>query len=868
MLSINYPKTGFSSLDNVINNLRLGDNVVWQVDDILSYKFFVEAFVNEAVKEKVKVVYIRFAKHEPLVRKANGITIYRLDPGVGFETFSTELYAIITREGKGTYYVFDSLSDLLSDWATDLMIGNFFMVTCPYLFEMETIAYFAIMRNRHSFKTVARIRETTQLLLDVYQFESVIYLHPLKVWKRYSPTMFMPHVYENGKFTPIMNSVEASKLFLRISEESVETSNRNLDYWDRLFIRIEERVKKKYPSSKNRSIIEHICNIMIGKEERINELIRKNFSLEDLLAIKSKLIGTGFIGGKAVGMLLARNILLRDKIFNWAEILEPHDSFYIGSDVFYSYIVQNGWWRLRLQQKTKEGFFEVAKVLKEKLLTGDFPEEIKEKFIQILEYFGQSPIIVRSSSLLEDSFGNAFAGKYESYFLVNQGSLNDRYRHFIDAVRKIYASTMNEDALAYRLQRGLEFKDEQMALLVQRVSGCYHKKYFFPDMAGVGISYNTFVWKKEMDPKAGALRIVFGLGTRAVNRVGDDYPRTVALDMPQLKPNAGAEEANAFSQKGVDVLNIVDNEVETINFNDLLREEEDLNLDFVAVKDEETSNRMREIGSPYNEAWAINFDEFLSRTNFPVIMQKMMKTIENSYNYPVDIEFTVNFDNDKKFHINLLQCRPLQTRGNMGSVKIPEDIKEENILFQSEGNFIGGSISQMIKRMIYIDPKGYGNLTLSQKYDIARIIGRLNRQIENKESLPVILLGPGRWGSSTPELGIPVHFAEINNVSVIGEMAYPIAGLIPELSFGTHFFQDLIETGIFYVSIFPERKDTKFNVKLIETLPNHFEEYLPEDGKYKDIVKVCDFKGKHLLLIADILSQKMVCFFESAPPNP
>src|SRR4030042_270471 len=141
----------------------------------------------------------------------------------------------------------------------------------------------------------------------------------------------------------------------------------------------------------------------------------------------------------------------------------------------------------------------------------------------MIEYFGQSPIIVRSSSLLEDAFGNAFAGKYESVFCVNQGSPEQRYADFEEAVRTVYASTMSEDALTYRLERGLDQQDEQMALLVQRVSGSYRNGYFFPDLAGVGMSHNAFVWKPDLDPKAGMPRLVFGVGTKICTRVGADY---------------------------------------------------------------------------------------------------------------------------------------------------------------------------------------------------------------------------------------------------------------------------------------------------------------------------------------------------------
>jgi hypothetical protein len=262
-----------------------------------------------------------------------------------------------------------------------------------------------------------------------------------------------------------------------------------------------------------KAVFQQLCRFMIGRDERILSMVEKFMTLEDLIEIKERLIGTGFIGGKAVGMILARKILSKINGEKWGQQLEPHDSFYIGSDVFYTYIVQNGWWKLFMSHKTDEGYFAAGAALSVGLLNGTFPDEIKEKFLQIIEYFGQSPIIVRSSSLLEDAFGNAFAGKYESFFLVNQGSPESRFNEFVRVIQKIFASSMNEDALTYRMQRGRHKMDEQMALLVQRVSGSYNDWYFFPDIGGVGMSYNTFVWKNTIDPKAGMLRLVFGLGT-------------------------------------------------------------------------------------------------------------------------------------------------------------------------------------------------------------------------------------------------------------------------------------------------------------------------------------------------------------------
>lgn len=852
--------TGLKGLDEVIGGLRKGDNVVWQIDDIKDYLDFVRPFVKTALKEKKKVVYMRFASHEPILKPSKDIKIYKMNAAGGFESFTTQVNDIITKEGEGTYYVFDCLSDLLSKWATDLMIGNFFMVTCPYLYELDTIAYFSILRNNHSFKTVARIRETTQLLIDVYYCEGACYIHPLKVWNRYSPTMFLPHLKEGDKFIPVVDSANAARLLSCIKEKDAESAKRNLDYWDLLFIRAEELVKSRSAGKIKKKMCEELCRIMVTRDKKIMNLAINNFSLEDIVSIKSKLIGTGLVGGKTIGMLLARKILLKDKSLDWQKIFEPHDSFYIGSDVFYTYLVQNGWWKLRMQQKTKDGYFAVARILRDKMLYGTFPEEVAEQFQQMIEYFGTSPIIVRSSSLLEDGFGNAFAGKYESIFCPNQGTPEQRYLKFTEAVRRIYASTMSEEALTYRLERGLDKLDEQMALLVQRVSGTYHKNYFFPDVAGVGISYNTYVWTGKMDSKAGMLRLVFGLGTRAVNRVEGDYPRIVAIDEPLLKPNAEMNDIRKFSQHEVDIIDVKDNIFKTVSFVDLMNEKLDLKIGQIAVRDDEMIQEMERRGVSGREYWVLTFDNLISDVSFLNVMKKILKNLEDKYQYPVDIEFTVNFTKGKKFRINLLQCRPLQTRGLGRKVEIPRNVSEDKILFSSKGYFLGGNISQPLKRIIYVHPKGYSELPMSGKYDIARIVGSLNKNISNREKLPVLLLGPGRWGTSTPSLGVPVSFFEINKIAALGEIAFEGGNLMPELSLGTHFFQDLVESNIFYVALFCRKEGVVFNEEWLGQSKNLLEEIVPDAVKYCDTIGVYDVSDKDLRIMSDILSQKVTCF--------
>jgi len=558
--------SGIEGIDKALDSIRLGDNVVWQVSDIDEYAFFVGPLARQAIKEKRNLVYVRFAHHKPLLKHQDGLKIIKLDANAGFESFTVAVHEIIEREGQETFYIFDSISELQVAWSADLMMGNFFVVTCPFLFELNTITYFCIIRGRHSFDTIARIRETTQILVDVYSEMNEMYIHPLKVWKRYSNSMFLPHRFErnnSNSFTALTGGLGVSKFYALMEKKASVLDDQNLDNWDRFFL-----FAKMNFDNTGQDIINDMCERLMGREKKLIDLICANFKIKDFIAVKERMIGSGKIGGKATGMLLSRKIVenIIPQIFLR---LEPHDSFYIGSDVYYTYIVQNDCWKLRLAQKNEEEYFSTAKMLKQKILTGIFPDSTKEQFRRMLEYYGQSPIIVRSSSLLEDSFENAFAGKYESVFCVNNASIDERLNDFEKAVKHVYASTMDESALEYRLQRGLSKSDEQMAILVQRVSGLKFDSIFMPCAAGVGYSYNSYRWHKDIEPNAGMIRLVMGLGTRAVDRTDGDYPRIASLNKPQLTPLTSTVRKNQYSQHKVDVLDFEKNTFLSVNLSEL-----------------------------------------------------------------------------------------------------------------------------------------------------------------------------------------------------------------------------------------------------------------------------------------------------------
>ena len=335
---------------------------------------------------------------------------------------------------------------------------------------------------------------------------------------------------------------------------------------------------------------------------------------------------------------------------DFAEVLEAHDSFYIGSDVFFTFLVNNDLFRMRLQlsRATSISHEEFAEVEK-RFLAGSFSPEIMEQFRDMLAYFGQAPIIVRSSSLLEDSFGNAFAGKYRSEYCANQGPPEERLEAFLRAVKLVYASALNPDALSYRRARGLGESDEQMAILVQRVSGTPYRRYFFPTLAGVAFSRNLYAWTDRIDPKQGMIRLVFGLGTRAVNRVGNDYPRMIAVSHPQLRPETGARIAK-YSQTEVDLIDLDRNELATVPLAELLADRDYPNLHLLVslMKDGYPVDPWTSRLETTTEALVLTFNNLIRRTAFVRIIGEMLARLEKAYGQPLDTEFTAAVDADGK----------------------------------------------------------------------------------------------------------------------------------------------------------------------------------------------------------------------------
>lgn len=863
------PSTGLPALDRILGGLIAGDNVVWQVGSVDDYLPFVRPYCEEALRQDRRFVYFHFGRHNELITPDPRVEAHRLDPAAGFETFTAGIHRIVARAGRGAFHLFDCLSDLAADWYSDMMLGNFFKVTCPYLRELDTIAYFALLRRRHSYRAVAAIRDTTQLLLDVHRHRDALYVHPLKVFERYSPTMYLPHVREGDGFRPVTESTAISGIYEALMQDGAERETDRFDLWDRTFQAARESMESVKRGERKpealREVAGGLLRMVISRNERMLDLAGRHLTIQDLLAVRRRMIGTGLIGGKATGMLLARAIL-RQSAQRWEQLLEPHDSFFVGSDVFYSYLVENGCWSARRKQRESGAYLDGLEEARERMLAGSFPEFVRDQFAEMLEYFGQAPIVVRSSSLLEDSFGNAFSGKYESVFCVNQGSPRERLEAFLSAARAIYASAMGREALLYRAGRDLLDRDEQMALLVQRVSGSAHGGLFFPEVAGVGLSYNPYAWSEGIDPEAGVLRLVFGLGTRAVRRSDDDYTRIVALNAPERRPETTSSEVRGYAQWRVDVLDLGERRHRSLPLEEVARRSGEQPLHMAGWRDPELARRSSETGRPVFP-WVLTFKRLLSETGFVEDMRALLKTLEAAYDYPVDVEFTANFLPDGSYRINLVQCRPFQVKGGGRIAAPPPTAGEADLVLMTEGAVIGSSTITTVGRIIYVVPSVYGELPKRDRYSIARLIGRLTR-LENRPGGALLLIGPGRWGTSEPSLGVPVTFAEIGFADVLCEVIEMREGLVPDVSLGTHFFNDLVEAQILYLALVPGKEGNRINAELLANAPNQLSGLIPGQAAWADAVRVVDPEcmpgAPRLRLHADALRQRAICYVEPA----
>lgn len=609
-----------------------------------------------------------------------------------------------------------------------------------------------------------------------------------------------------------------------------------------------------------------LIRTMISDQLKYIKMARHWFTVDDFKEIHRRKIGGGKIGGKAAGMLLAHRIIKETAPQEVRERFKIPTSYYLGSDVFYNFLSLNGLMHWNDQKyKTEEEMRADYPVLCAEFAEGKFPPEIIERLEEILADAGDTPLIVRSSSLLEDNFGTSFAGKYESIFLPNQGEPDRKLSDLTDAIAKIYASVLDPDALLYRHLKDLADYDERIGILIQFVEGRRWGNYYLPHAAGVAFSRNLYRWSPQIKQEDGFLRLVWGLGTRAVDVVADDYPRLVALSHPTLTPSSDVRAAQSYSQRSVDVIDLDKNDFVTLPVRELIGVDYEAVRYIAQIVEEGYLAAIRSRIAP-PEKMVINFNGLLSRTPFAASIREALKLLETHYGSPVDTEFTLELltpdEQRSEVRITLLQCRPQSHIQESGEVQIPSDLRNENIVFSTSRMVPQGAI-QNIRYILFVPSEGYFSLeSQAERTSLERAIGQFNVLMKDEVYIAV---GPGRWGTSTPDLGVHIAYGDIYNARALVELAGEAIGASPEPSFGTHFFQDLMEANIYPLAVFLDDMDTVFNREFFYSTPNRIREFISIDNprvlSALHLIAVHDYRPHHHMdLVMDSQKSRAVAF--------
>lgn len=615
----------------------------------------------------------------------------------------------------------------------------------------------------------------------------------------------------------------------------------------------------------------HECKVVLIRSLISDQLPYVNiakewFTISDLITISQRKVGSGRIGGKAAGMLLADRILNEVADDELKSCLRMPESYYIGSDMFYTFMSINNllhW--IDQKYKSEEDMRADFPVIVSDFEAGEFPPGIHEKLKSLLADVSSRPLIVRSSSQLEDNFGTSFVGKYESIFLPNQGTLQKNLKELTRAIARIYASTLNSDALLYRRSRGLQDYDERMAVLIQVVEGESFGRYYLPHAAGVAFSRNLYRWTPQIHREDGFVRLVWGMGTRAVDRVADDYPRIIALSHPLLRPTDSSDMISRSSQKYVDLIDLKSNQFKTLPIHEVLSSKY-LPLRYLAqIEEDGYFSSIRSNMSVRQDSLVLTFDGLLRRTPFAERIRAILRWLERHYRLPVDVEFTLHLSQleSGKPHlsITILQCRPQSCLIPSVQVPLPIGLKEEEIIFSTTFMVPQGHIDR-VNFVLFIPPESYFSLsTLNRRHELGRAVGQANSALTKE---PFICVGPGRWGSSNPDLGIPIRYSEIYNVKALVELSGKGIGPDPEPSLGTHFFQDLIEAQIYPLAVVLDDPETVFNHEFFYHTSNHLSEWIKVDKNITDslrLIRVADYlPGHHLKIIMSDEKCKAIAF--------
>jgi hypothetical protein len=574
----------------------------------------------------------------------------------------------------------------------------------------------------------------------------------------------------------------------------------------------------------------------------------------------------GRLGGKSAGLVLAHSILKQARYEGRLPVeYKIPSSYFLPSNGVLEFIEYNNLEEIiNVKYKAIDEVREEYPLVERLFKNGAMPPTIHNGLEEMLRTIGERPLVVRSSSLLEDRIGHAFSGKYKSLFIPNKGPLEARLDALENAIAEVYASVFHPDPIEYRRSRGLIDFQEQMGVLIQEVVGREVGNMLLPVFAGVAFSRCEMRWSTRIRHTDGMARLVLGLGTRAVDRTVDDYPVLVALEQPTLRAVQQPDEVFRYSQGEVDVIDLTKGQFESIPIDAFLkrvgRKLPNMNRIFSIYRHRQILPMVGLMAQVEPSELVVTFDGLVKST-FPGALKTMLDLLEDGLGEPVDVEFAHD-GND----LYMLQCRALSLGSSANRVPVPANIENGDQVF-SANRYVQMAQVTNVEYVVHIDPRDYEKLpTRDDMLRVGRAVSALNQSLPARR---FILMGPGRWGSRGDiRLGVPVTYSDISHTAMLVEVARQRGSYLPDVSFGTHFFNDLVESQIAYLPVYPDDVRVVWNEDFLGASPNALAEVLPAFADLAHVVRVIHVPtvsgGRFLHVVMDAEADRALAFLAPA----
>lgn len=542
-------------------------------------------------------------------------------------------------------------------------------------------------------------------------------------------------------------------------------------------------------------------------------------------------IGDGSIGGKARGLAFINSIIKKNNIFNKfpGVIITIPRTVVLSTDVFDEFMEENNLYRISLSDKSDDEIVEY-------FINAKLPSRVYQDLYAFISVIN-NPVAIRSSSKLEDSHYQPFAGIYSTYMIPKTSNSTLMIKMLSDAVKCVYASVYFKASKAYMAATSNVIDEEKMGIVLQEVCGKQYGSKFYPTISGVARSINFYPIEPEK-AEDGIVNIAYGLGKQIVDggislRFSPKYPKKILqLSTPDMALKDTQKHFYAldmcptkFSPSADDGINLVKSDIQVA--------EKDSSFRFAASTYDYQNNILRD-GTLYEGKRVITFANVLKYNVFPLaeILQTLLEIGQKEMNNPIEIEFAVdlNVEEGEPFVFNFLQIRPIVENDQTADFDMEEIEKEKTIIYCESA--LGNGKIEDIYDFVYIKPEAFNSL---ESKNIAMEIASVNEKFI-QEQRNYILVGPGRWGSSDPSLGIPVKWAHISQARVIVESGLENFRIDP--SQGTHFFQNLTSFRVGYFTINPYINDGYYDLKFLSECKTHFENKYIRQVRFEKPIEV------------------------------